>query len=65
MSVGLTEQIERKLTLSMYADGKKPWKVIKNSHKYSKTMQHRKERREARLNPECFPNYRRYFGFEW
>ena len=65
MAVGLTEQIERKVTLSLFADSSKPWKIIKNSHRCTKTMQHRKERREARLNPECIPKYRKYYGYEW
>jgi len=63
MSVGLTPQIERK-----YQDifcMPHSWSTIKNSHKWTKKMKHRLERRIAKKDPECFPKYNKYDGWEW
>lgn len=72
MAVGYGEQIERKVThrwqewIRKRSD--KPWKTItKHSRRYKfmKSSKARFERRKARLNPECFPTYNRYRGWEW
>ena len=61
MAIGLPEQIEGPLEVRL----KNSWTTKKYSHKWDKTMQHRKERRRAKKEPTCQPEYRRYYGWEW
>jgi hypothetical protein len=59
----LFEQIERHM---QHHFGKsKPWKSGSKSCKFVKKLQHRVNRREAKLNPECLPTYRKYQGWEF
>ena len=63
MSVGDCDQIERKLDHELGV--RKPWGLVRHSHKWDKRMKHRRERFKARRNPECDVGYRRYAGWEW
>lgn len=61
----LYPQIERKLTQLLCHTSDKPWKVIKNSHKWDKRKKHKSERAAARADIEVAPCYRKYGGWEW
>jgi hypothetical protein len=66
MSYGAVEQIG-----PPFAHGHipmdKPWrKVSRNGYKTAmKNSLHRRERQRSRLNVECFPQYRKFRGWEW
>ena len=45
--------------------GDKPWGMDKRSHKFLKDLQHRRERRRAKKDPECSAEYRKYDGYDW
>jgi len=66
MSYGVGDQIERKLTARMY-EGLPAWRQPRRSAytSYLKLAKHRRERRRAKLDVECIPQYRRYKGWEW
>jgi len=61
MALGNGEQIEREFDY-MFASKRG---VVRHSHKIDKQFKHRKERRRAKLNPECQPWYKRFYGWEW
>ena len=69
MSYGRIEQIEGPLYMDWNGHTKyyKKWyqKSRSNSTVYSKKAVHRVERRRAKRDPECAPNYNRYQGWEW
>jgi len=64
MAYGRGMQIERK-TDQEFAVFNKPWGVVKHSHKFDKMAKNRRERRRVKLNPECPPEYNRYYYYEW
>ena len=61
MSVGLCDQIERRYDYQFASKRG----IVNHSHKEDKQMKNRKERRRARQNSECWPEYKRYDGWEW
>lgn len=64
--MGRPEKIEHEFDHDAATDGgRKPWGICKRSHKYKKTLHHRRERRRAKEDPECGPEYRKYQGYEW
>ena len=63
MSVGRGYQFES--DLEYVIKGKKPWGMLRNSHRFEKAKKNRRERRRARLNPECIPEYNKYYGYEY
>ena len=70
MSIGYGEQIERNMVWKWEQELKKEkhWrKIRKRSGRtvYMKKMKARFERRKAKQNPECFPTYNKYRGWEW
>lgn len=70
MSIGYGEQIERNMVWRWEREVRrgKPWKVLrKRSGRtvYMKKTKARFERRKAKQNPECFPTYNKYRGWEW
>ena len=61
MATGRGEQIEKKMDRKM-----RPRRgTIRHSHRMYKKIKHKRERRRARENPECTPEYHRYDGWEW
>lgn len=58
---GRGEQIERELDYLFHSKRK----VVQHSHKKHKKRKLRTERRRAKKDPECLPEYRRYNGWEW
>jgi hypothetical protein len=65
MAIGLCRQIERRLTHEVVTNGGEiPWRRNRRSYHWDKTGKHRRERRLARLDPECEASYRRYCGYE-
>jgi hypothetical protein len=65
MAIGLCRQIERRLMHEVVtAWGETPWRRNRRSYRHGKTGKHRRERRLARLDPECEASYRRYCGYE-
>jgi hypothetical protein len=66
MASGLCQQIERRLTHAAVTNwGEMPWRRNRRSHHRDKTGKHRRERRLARLDPECLDGYRMYCGYEY
>lgn len=66
MGVGLGEQIESMRTWELIRrDSPTPWREIAESCRLRKTTKLRRERRRARLDPECLPQYRRYRGYQF
>jgi hypothetical protein len=64
--MGRGQQIEKRLDWeSATAWGEKPWGIKKRSQKFNKDLQHRRERRRAKQDPECPPEYRKYDGYDW
>lgn len=64
--MGRTSQIEHELDHASATDwGAKPWGKNRRSHKYEKKLQHRRERRRAKSDPECGDEYRKYDGWDW
>lgn len=64
--MGRTSQIEHYFDHRSATDwGSKPWGKCKRSHKEEKQLQHRRERRRAKQDPDCNPEYRKYDGWEW
>jgi hypothetical protein len=63
MAYGDVNQLEHHLTRLFKI--KKPWQIVSRSCGYAKLAKHRKERRRAKQNPECFDKYKRYDGWEW
>lgn len=60
------QQIEKELDWQSATDwGDKPWGIKKRSHRYEKDLQHRRERRRAKHDPECGPEYKKYDGHDW
>lgn len=71
MSIGAGEQIERHLIWKWEKweqEHGKPWKKLrKRSDRtvWMKKVKARFERRKAKQDPECFPTYNKYKGWEW
>ena len=65
MSVGRVNQIERQTDQYFATANDKWWGIVKHSHKQDKIMKNRRERRRARKDPECMPEYNRYYDYEW
>jgi hypothetical protein len=71
MAVGYGEQIERRVThrwQKWINESDKPWRnICKRSgrYKFMKRSKAKFERRKAKLNPECFPTYNKYRGWEY
>ena len=64
--MGRQQQIEREMDHISATDwGEKPWGIKKRSHRYEKNQQHRRERRRAKNDQECGPEYRKYNDYEW
>lgn len=64
--MGRQEQIEHEFDHRAATDwGNKPWGKCKRSHKFTKKLLHRRERRRSKDDPECGPEYRKYEGYEW
>ena len=61
MAVGSGDQIERQLDYDLASKRG----LVQHSHKIDKQMKNRKERRRARHDPECQPEYKRFYGWEW
>lgn len=61
MNTGRTEQIEydKDQVFSTRKGAKR------HSHKKVKKTKHKHERRRAKANPECNPEYNKYDGWEW
>lgn len=60
------QQIEKRLDWDAATEwGDKPWGIKKVSHRDKKQKQHRRERRRAKIEPDCFPEYNKYDGFDW
>jgi len=62
------EQIDRWMLhrWEMEEREEKPWKVLrKHGQKYYKQCLNRAERRKAKMNPECEPTYKMYYGWEY
>ena len=64
MAIGRGEKFENKSTFEM-VKRVKPWSINRKSHKIAKRFKSKRERHRARLRPECFPEYKRYHGYEW
>jgi hypothetical protein len=64
MSLGLTEQHERKLTIKMITSIK-PWRMVRRSYRNDKDRIHRRERQKCRADVECHPSYKSVKGWEW
>lgn len=65
MAAGLGEQLESMLTWEMIRhDHPKPWLQFSKSGRFHKTTKLRRERRRARLDPECMPQHRKYCGYQ-
>lgn len=62
MAYGLGEQIEDN---RIGFDCKWGRFVKKHSDRYRRRIKSRRERRRARINPECAPEYKRFKGWEW
>ena len=60
MSYKLGDQIERG---KFCFNPSKPWQQRNSSYKYDKKMKARRERRRAKINPECTPEYKRFHGW--
>jgi hypothetical protein len=66
MSAGLGEQIESLRTFELLRrESDTPWREVSQSCRYRKVVKLRRERRRAKHNPECPPQYRRYRGYEF
>jgi len=66
MGYGVGEQLEPGLWKQVLWNPEKPWqKQITTWRRYPKKMKIRRERRRAKLNPECQPWYKRFYGWEW
>jgi hypothetical protein len=65
MALGLGDQFERLLRADLIAGSRRPWREARGNYRFAKTGKHRRERRRARANPECLPEYRRYNGWEY
>jgi len=61
MAVGNGDQIEK--NLDYIFDSKRG--IVQHSHKFDKQIKTRKERRRAKQNPECQPEYKRFHGWGW
>ena len=59
--MGRQQQIERELDHEF----KSKHGICRISYKYSKSLQHRRERRRAKQDPECAPEYNKYNGYVW
>jgi len=65
MAYGKGEQLEPGLFKKLLWNPDKPWKIQGTTwRRWSKKMKVRQERRRARLNPECIPEYKTYDGWE-
>jgi hypothetical protein len=64
MAFGRCNQLENRLTLEMVRH-KKPWKIPSKSVKFYKKWKHRRERQRVRANIECWPEYGKYYDYEW
>jgi hypothetical protein len=61
MAAGRGTQIEKHMDRKM-----RPRRgCIGHSHSIYKKIKHRRERRRAKVDPECTPEYNRYDGWEW
>ena len=67
VAYGLGEQLEPNIWKQLCWDSRKPWRKRSRSawRGYYKAMKNRRERRRARLNPKCVPEYKRYKGWEY
>ena len=66
MATGLQDQIERRLSHSIRTSNNQiPWRQCRGNYKFGKLNKHRRERRRAKQDPECLPQYRRYNGWEY
>jgi hypothetical protein len=66
MSYGLGEQLEPGFYKKVLWNPSKPWQKQQTAWRswYKKTKI-RRERRRAKADPECFPEYKRYWGWEF
>lgn len=66
MAAGIGQQIENAFECECVTDfGAMPWRQVSSSHRIDKTLKHRRERRRARSDVECDPQYRRYREWEF
>jgi hypothetical protein len=74
----LTEEFGRSLTVWMYTDvdaWKRPYRNRLGTHwkrhgrstwfRQEKRIQNKRERKRARIDPECAPFYRKHYGWYW
>ena len=63
MGYGMGEQLEPKFWKQVFWNPDKPWQMQKTMwRRWSKKAKIRKERRRARINAECEPEYKRFYG---
>ena len=66
MGYGKGEQLEPDVYKELFWNPDKPWQIQKTMwRKWHKKMKVRRERRRAKLNPECTPEYKRFDGWEF
>jgi hypothetical protein len=67
MGYGIGEQLEGGITWQkLVKNSDKPWKIQKTQWRgYAKRLKAKRERRRARLDPECAPEYKRFRGYEY
>ena len=64
MGYGLGEQLEADLWKQVCWCSEEPWKIQKTMwRRWNKKAKVRRERRRARQDPECIPQYNRYRGW--
>ena len=66
MGFGLGEQLEPGMWKQIVWNPDKPWQIQNSSwRRWYKKTKTRRERRRAKTNPECFPEYKRFHGWEF
>ena len=66
MAYGIGEQLEAHIDKTAPWNPKKPWKIQRTMwRRLYKRMKNRRERRRAKLDPSCEPEYKRYHGWEY
>ena len=65
MAYGIGEQLEPDVWKVVFWNPEKPWKTQKTRRRWHKKAKIRRERRRARLNVNCNPEYKRYMGWEF
>ena len=64
MGFGMGEQLEAGFWKQVVWNSDKPWQVQKTTwRKYAKSAKVRRERRRAKRDIECQPEYKRFYGW--